>query len=214
MTDIQTHTHHGHYSMTGPVELPVETDSKIVKFIHYGFKFSHGRYSVLYLGDLQNSEKILVRISSNCQWAFYFGSQLCDCRWQIEEAKRQIVQEGKGLIIFAHDQNGKSISLEDHWLIYAEGQRKGHELVVDAYEQLGFREDYRQYDDIWDILRHYKVQSIRLMTNSPRREKYFRECGIKVSIEHLEQPMNEHLQQEYRSKKHKLGHYLRTPDID
>lgn len=215
MTNVQAHEHHGNYSVTGHIELPVAlSDGRIAKFMHDGFRFPQGRYSVLYVGDLQSSEDLLVRISSNCQWAFYFDSQLCDCRWQMEEAKKRIAQEGKGLIVFAHDQNGKGIPLEDHWLIYAEGQRRGIELVVDAYEQLGFREDYREYDEVITILQHYDVQSIRLLTNNPRRKDFFEERGIGISLESLEQPINENLKQEYRSKKRKLGHLLKVPDSD
>lgn len=213
MTEIRTHCHYGNYSVVGPVRLPLAFgNGRVAEFLHDGFRFPHGRYSALYVGNLQSSENLLVRISSNCQWAFYFDSQLCDCRWQMEEAKKKIVQEGKGLVIFAHDQNGKGIPLEDHWLIYAEGQRQGQELVVDAYKQLGFREDYRDYDDVVRILQHYGIKSIRLLTNNPRRKQFFEDRGIVISLESLEQPINEHLKQEYRSKKCKLGHLLKVPD--
>ncbi len=215
MTNIETHKHYGNYSVTGSVELPLDLgDGRIVKFTHEGFRFPSGRYSAIRRGDLRDSSSLLTRIESNCQWAFYFDSQLCDCRWQMEEAKRKIFQEGRGLIIFAHDQNGKGIPLEDHWLIYAEGQRRGLELVVDAYEQLGFREDYRDYNDMITILQHYQIKSVRLLTNNPRKIKAFDSSGITASVESLEQPINEHLKQEYLSKKHKLGHLLKVPDSD
>jgi len=211
MIEVTTFRNYGNYSVTGPVKLPVAlVDKRVVEFTHEGFRFPTGKYSALYLGDIKDPNNLLVRVSSNCQWAFYFGSQLCDCSWQMEEAKRRIAEGGKGLIIFAHDQNGKGITLEDHWLIYAEGQRRGLELVVDAYEQLGFREDYRDYKDIVNILRHYVVRNIRLLTNSPRRIKSFENTGIGVEVENLEQPITHHLKQEYRSKKHKLGHLLRV----
>ena len=212
---IQTVKHYGHYSVVGPVKLPLAlVDGRVAEFIHDGFKFPSGRYSVIYQGTIRDSDKLLVRITSNCQWAFYFDSQYCDCRWQNEEAKRRINEEGRGLIIFAHDQNGKGVPLEDHWLIYAEGQKRGLELVVDAYEQLGFREDYRDYRDIIKVLQHYGIKSVRLLTNSPRKKKAFDGSGIKVTVENFEQPINPHLKQEYRSKKHKLGHWLKVPDLD
>lgn len=128
----------------------------------------------IYRGDIQNSDNLLVRVSSNCQWAFYFESNYCDCKWQMEEAKRRVVEEGQGLIIFAHDQHGKGVPIEDHWKIYAEGQRRGLELVVDAYEQIGFREYYREYDDVMGILQHYGVRSVRLLTNNPNRRNFLK----------------------------------------
>jgi|SRR3989344_942847 len=204
---------YGHYSVTGPVKLPISLiDEKVQEFIHEGFKFPSGRYSALYLGGIKNSKDLLVRISSNCQWAFYFGSLLCDCKWQLEESKRRISDENLGLIIFAHDQNGKGVSIENHWKIYSEGQKRGLELVVDAYKQLGFQEDYRNYDDIVDVLKHYKVENIRLLTNNPNRIRFLKKKGFSVKIENLEQPINPYLKQEYRSKKWKLKHLLKISD--
>ena len=212
---IQTVKHYGHYSVTGPVTLPLElTNGTTTEFIHDGFKFPSGRYSSIYLGNIRNSSDLLVRFESNCQWAFYFGSKYCDCKWQMEEAKKRIKEDGKGLIIFAHDQNGKGIPLEDHWLIYAEGQRRGLELVVDAYQQLGFREDYRNYNDAVEIVKHYGLSSIRLLTNNPRKIQAFEDCGIKVTPENVEQSIHPHLKAEYKAKKGKLMHMLKVPDSD
>ena len=211
---IETVKQHGHYSVIGPVILPLSVGDKVVNFTHDGFRFPTGRYSAIYRGDIQNSDNLLVRVSSNCQWAFYFESNYCDCKWQMEEAKRRIAEKGHGLIVFAHDQNGKGVPIEDHWKIYSEGQKRGLELVVDAYEQIGFKEDYREYLDVIDILRHYGIRSIKLLTNNPSRRKIFEKLGIVISIEELEQPINEHLKQEYRAKKHKLGHLLKVPDSD
>lgn len=199
------------YKVIGPTILPLHlSNGQIADFVQEGFVFELGkRYSALRYGNITGEKKLLARISSNCQWAFYFDSQLCDCRWQLEESKRRIVEEGKGLLIFAHDQNGKGVSLEDHWLIYSEGQRRGLELVVDAYESLGFKEDYREYEDIITILRHYEIETIRLLTNNPHRKEFLVDKGILVAIESLEEPLHPHLKSEYHAKKHKLGHWLR-----
>ncbi len=204
----------GHYSVTGPVKLPIAlADGTLTEFTHDGFSFSGHCYGASYLGDLQEAEDLLLRVSSNCQWAFPWNSQLCDCRWQLEQAQLKVRDKMRGLVIFAHDQHGKGVTIEDHWRIYAEGQRRGRELVVDSYKQLGFKEDYRGYQDVFDILKHYRISSIRLMTNSPRREEVFKQGGIHVTaIEPLEQPIHDPLKSEYAAKKHKLGHYLRVPD--
>ena len=50
------------------------------------------------------------------------------------------------------------------------------------------------------------------MTNNPNRKNFFEKHGIKVTAESLEQPINEHLKEEYRSKKFKLEHTLKVPD--
>ena len=215
MTNVQTVQHYGSYSVIGPTKLHLSlVDGTVAEFTHEGFRFPGGRYSALYRGEIRNYSDLLLRIESNCQWAFYFDSTLCDCRWQMEEAKRRINEEGKGLIVFAHDQNGKGLPLEDHWTIYAEGQRRGLELVVDAYTQLGFKEDYRDYRDAVEILKHYGIPSVRLLTNNPNKSKAFNGSGISVYVENLEQPIHDKLKPEYRAKKHKLNHSLRVPDAD
>lgn len=209
---IETVKQYGHYSVTGPVKLPLSIGEQVVNFTHDGFRFPTGRYGAIYIGNIKNSSGILMRVESHCQWAFYYGSMLCDCKWQMEEAKRRIVKEGQGLIIFALDQNGKGIPFEDHWLVYAEGQRRGLELVVDAYQKLGFREDYRDYRDVIDIAKHYGLKEVRLLTNNPRKISAFENAGIKVLVRNLEQPINDYLKPEYLPKKRKLGHLLKVPD--
>jgi len=210
--EIETIKQYGHYSVTGPVVLPLTVENKISNFIHEGFNFSDRLYGVVYKKRDEEFTDILVRICSNCQWAFYYGSTYCDCQWQMDEAKKRIDREDKGIIIFAHNHHGKGVGIVDHWKVYSEGQRRGIELVVDAYKQLGFREDSREYRDILDILAHYEIKSMRLMTNAPKRKDYFEKNGIKVKIESLEQPIHTHLKEEYRSKKFKLGHILKVPD--
>lgn len=214
LNEIPSVQQFGHYSVTGPVKLPIKlADGTSAEFTHDGFKFPGGRYGASYLGDIRGADDLLLRVSSNCQWAFYWNSQLCDCRWQLEQAQLKVRDKKRGLIIFAHDHHGKGVPIEDHWRIYAEGQRRDLELVVDAYEQLGFSEDYRRYQEITDILKHYGVSGIRLMTNSPRRKKAFELGGIRVTaLEPLEQPIHDPLKPEYRAKKHKLRHFLQVPD--
>ncbi len=208
---IDTIREYGHYQVTGPTRLRVRVASiqYISSFIHEGFRFCGRRYSVLKKGKMLRQSNPYVRISSNCQWSFYFDNQYCDCRWQLEKAKELLHQEGKGLIIFAHDQHGKSVGIEDHWKIYAEGQRRGLELVVDSYKELGYKEDSREYEDVVEILHHYKIKEFRLLTNSPRRTTFFLGKGFTVQRVGLQQPLHDFLFEEYSAKKHKLGHLLR-----
>jgi GTP cyclohydrolase II len=93
-------------------------------------------------------------------------------------------------------------------LIYAEGQRRGLELVVDAYEQLGFREDYRNYDDIVEILRDFRVQHLRLLTNNPRKMDALDQAGMNIERVRLVAPTSPHNREELSVKATKLGHLL------
>lgn len=208
---ITTIRQFGNYSVIGKTKLALKLSEsrEVAEFTHEGFKFGQKtHYSTLYRGDIKGKKDLLVRISSNCQWSFYFDNQFCDCRWQLEKAKQLIVEEGVGLIIFAHDEHGKGIGLEDHWKIYAEGQARGRDLVVDIYQELGYREDYREYDDIVEILKYYRLTDIRLLTNSSKRIEALEKQGLKIKRIRCEAPLNPHLQAEYRAKKDKLGHNL------
>jgi len=93
-------------------------------------------------------------------------------------------------------------------LIYAEGQRQGFELVVDAYEQFGFKEDYRNYDDIVKILKDVGIGRLSLLTNSPRKLDALEEAGFNVERMPLIAPTSAHNRQELSVKASKLGHLL------
>lgn len=207
---IRTVHQFGRYELIGPAKLPLKiSNGKISKFSIWYFAFPGGQYAALVKGNPAKAKKPLVRVESVCIWAHLFGSQYCDCGWQLEEAKKRLVEEGKGLIIFAFEQHGKAVGLRNHFLVYAEGQRMGHELVVDAYTSLGFDEDYRKsYGDIADILRHFKIKNIRLMSNNPKRIALLKKTGISVERISHEVPLNVHNKTEMITKKVKLRHLL------
>ena len=210
MEEIKTVHQFGRYELIGPVKLPLEiSDGKTGEFSIWYFSFPGGQYAALAKGEIKKPDDILVRIESACIWAHLFDSQYCDCGWQLEEAKRRINDEGRGLIIFAFDQHGKLVGLRNHFLVYAEGQRRKHELVVDAYTSLGFDEDYRKhYGDVADILRHFGLKNIRLMSNNPKRIALLKKAGISIERVPHEVPLNTYNKTEMVSKKVKLGHLL------
>ena len=211
MEEIKTVHQLGRYELIGPVKLPLKlSDGKISEFSIWYFSFPKGQYAALVKGDIRGAKSPLIRIESVCIWAHLFDSQYCDCGWQLEEAKRRIDEEGTGLIIFAFDQHGKSVGLRNHFIVYAEGQRRGHELVVDAYTSLGFDEDYRKdYQDVADIMRHFGVNNIRLMSNNPKRIDFIKKLGIEVNRVPLETPLNSCNKLEMTTKKAKLCHLLK-----
>lgn len=209
---IKTVEQHGRYELIGPVQLPLRLpDGKVTeKFSIWYFDFPGGKYAALTMGNLSKVKIPLARIESICIWGHLFDSQYCDCEWQLGEAKRRITDEGSGIIIFAFDQHGKSVGLRNHFLVYAEGKRRGHEYVVDAYKSLGFDIDYRtHYSDIADILRHFGITKIRLMTNNPQRMDLLRKSGISIKRIPLEMPLTKWNKEELVTKKVKVGHLLR-----
>ena len=63
----------------------------------------------LVLGDLTEGDP-LVRIHSQCFTGEVLGSLRCDCNEQLEIAMRAIAAEGRGLVIYEH-QEGRGIGL-------------------------------------------------------------------------------------------------------
>jgi GTP cyclohydrolase II len=119
----------------------------------------------------------LIRIHSECLTGDVFHSLRCDCRPQLELALDQIVAEGRGLLIYEH-QEGRGIGLLNKLRAY-ELQDEGLD-TVQANEQLGFEADLRDYALPAAILRYFKISEVRLLSNNPEKVAALEKAGIKV----------------------------------
>lgn len=133
---------------------------------------------VLKLGDLSPAlGPSLVRIHSQCLTGDVFHSLRCDCRSQLELALDQIVAEGRGLLIYEH-QEGRGIGLLNKLRAY-ELQDEGRD-TVEANEELGFAADLRDYALPAAILQYFQVTEVRLLSNNPDKVNALERAGIKV----------------------------------
>jgi GTP cyclohydrolase II len=130
------------------------------------------------VNDLKDAPPPLLRIHSQCLTGDVFHSLRCDCRAQLEIALREISGEGRGLIIYEH-QEGRGIGLMNKLRAY-ELQDQGAD-TVEANEQLGFESDLRSYLLPGAILRHLGIPSVRLMSNNPGKVKALEDAGIVVA---------------------------------
>src|ERR1700726_641978 len=177
------------------------------------FGFS-GEYSgqaeecvVLRMGDVASAvEPPLVRIHSQCLTGDVFHSLRCDCRSQLELALNLIAEEGRGLLIYEH-QEGRGIGLLNKLRAYE--LQDGGADTVEANEQLGFEADLRDYRMPADILRYFKIKSVRLLSNNPDKIAALERAGIRVAerIPCIVAP-HESTEGYLRTKKQKLGHLL------
>lgn len=183
--------------------------SRFGLFRIYGFE---GRYAsiveesvVLVMGDLEGPPP-LVRIHSQCLTGDVFHSLRCDCRAQLELALQMIGSEGRGMIVYEH-QEGRGIGLMNKLRAY-ELQDHGAD-TVEANERLGFKADLRDYSMPAAILRHFKLREIRLMSNNPDKVRAVERAGIAVAeLVPCKIEPGATFEEYLKTKKEKLGHLL------
>src|SRR5438105_7279039 len=165
----------------------------------------------LVLGDLTVGAP-LVRIHSQCFTGEVLGSLRCDCNDQLEIAMRAIAEEGRGLVIYEH-QEGRGIGLMAKLQAYAL-QDAGLD-TVDANHALGFRADCRDYGLPAAILHELRVSRVRLVSNNPHQSRALSDAGIEVVAQiSCEAAPTPHSLAYLRAKKEKMGHVLRLGPHD
>jgi GTP cyclohydrolase II len=160
---------------------------------------------VLKMGDLDGPAP-LVRIHSQCLTGDVFHSLRCDCRAQLEIALKSIAQEGRGLLIYEH-QEGRGIGLANKLRAY-QLQDQGAD-TVEANEQLGFESDLRSYELPGAILRFFGLKEIRLLSNNPEKVAAAENAGVRV-VERVPclADVLDTREAYLRTKKEKMGHLL------
>jgi GTP cyclohydrolase II len=146
----------------------------------------------------------LIRIHTECLTGDVFHSLRCDCRSQLELALDQIVAEGRGLLIYEH-QEGRGIGLLNKLRAY-ELQDEGLD-TVQANEQLGFKADLRDYALPAAILRYFNIRQVRLLSNNPEKVAALENAGIEV-VERapIIAPPLATTAEYLRTKRDKMGH--------
>ena len=158
----------------------------------------------LVLGDLTDGAP-LVRIHSQCFTGEVLGSLRCDCNDQLEIAMRAIAAEGRGLVIYEH-QEGRGIGLMAKLRAY-ELQDAGLD-TVDANHALGFEADCRDFSLPAAILHELGIERVRLLSNNPHKSRALSAAGIAVSQVPCEVAPTLYSLSYLRAKKEKMGHHL------
>ncbi|HEV2444866.1 MAG TPA: GTP cyclohydrolase II [Candidatus Sulfopaludibacter sp.] len=161
---------------------------------------------VLEMGDLDRGSPPLVRIHSQCLTGDVFHSLRCDCRAQLEIALKSIAGEGRGLLIYEH-QEGRGIGLLNKLRAY-ELQDQGAD-TVEANERLGFDSDLRSYALPGAILRFFGLTAVRLLSNNPEKVEAVESAGIRV-VERVPclADVLDTRKAYLRTKRDKMGHLL------
>lgn len=159
------------------------------------------------LGEIDPDDPILLRVHSRCLTGDVFGSQRCDCGPQLAAAMDQISAEGRGLVLYITDHEGRGIGLVDKLRAY-NLQDEGMD-TVEANVALHQPADSRDYGIGNQILADLGVRRMRLLTNNPRKLVAVEGFGLEVTEQvPIRITPNHHNERYLRTKREKLGHLL------
>ena len=156
--------------------------------------------------NLLSQSSPLLRVHSECFTGDILHSLRCDCGDQLNMALTRIEEEGSGIVVYLK-QEGRGIGLMNKVRAY-KLQDQGLD-TVEANVKLGFAADLRDYTMASQILKFFKIDSARLMTNNPQKFKALQDLGAKNLMRESHQTSPHKTNMNYlMTKKNKLGHWL------
>ncbi len=185
--------------------LPTEVGE--FKIAGYRSRTNEEVFVVLFKGEMLREVPTLVRIHSQCLTGDVFGSIKCDCGRQLHRAMQLIEEEGRGAIVYQH-QEGRGIGIINKLRAYAL-QDEGAD-TVEANERLGLAVDSREYRQCAEVLFDMGLCKVRLLSNNPLKIRALEEAGLEV-VERvpIEVETQESAGHYLRTKKEKMGHLLK-----
>lgn len=138
--------------------------------------------SVLVYGDFANADSAIIRMHSICHTGDIFGSQRCDCGYQLHESMKMIADHGCGAIFYLANHEGRGIGLFSKSLAYIL-QEEGYD-TVEANNALGFEDDVRNYGEAITVLEALRSKPVTLITNNPKKLEALKSHGL-LAHDHL-----------------------------
>jgi GTP cyclohydrolase II len=156
---------------------------------------------------INGKKDIPLRVHDACATSELFDSLKCDCKLQLDLAKKYIAEHG-GMLIYLN-QEGRGIGLGNKMAAYHLQQTRGLDTVA-ANRALGLPDDVREYDAVRDILNSFRIESIKLITNNPRKVDGLKQLGITVSgtIPCIVKPQSPQMLFYMQTKAAQMGHSI------
>ena len=175
------------------------------EFTISAFEEANGKdHIALTIGDIQKEDVVMCRVHSECLTGDALHSLRCDCGPQLQAALEMLAQNKSGILLYLR-QEGRGIGLVNKIRAYAL-QDQGHD-TVEANELLGFPADLREYNICLDILQHFNITSVNLITNNPKKVEALEEVGITVvKRTSIHEGVNEKNKNYLDTKRDKMGH--------
>lgn len=194
--------------MATEFELETTTiETKFGNFIFHCFSWGpHEEDNILVLESKTTKSTPLVRIQSACYTAEIFRSLDCDCHAQLSKSQQLIAEEGGYLVYMLCDGRGAGL------LNKVRGLELGRLYGMDtseAYRHLNIEQDPRSYLRVSEILHHFELEEISLLTNNPRKLDAIIDSGIKVTRHPLEIESTTTSAPYLKTKALKMGHMLK-----
>ncbi len=161
----------------GEAEMPTEFGA--FRMIAYQSDIDPEIHLALVMGEVAGKTPVLVRVHSHCVMGDVFASSGCDCHAIIRKSMEKIGQEGRGVLLYLH-QTGRGFQLdklrEGGVRLVAHGRQFTEKIKPAQSQRIQHESGIGA-----QILSDLKLQSVRLLTNHPRRVVALEAYGIRIA---------------------------------
>ncbi|MEX3616927.1 hypothetical protein [Paenibacillus glucanolyticus] len=172
-------------------------------------EFDNHREQSEHLALVKGEEKgwkgqVYYRLNSACLTSEVFNCERCDCKWQLDKAMEVIAKEGRGIITYHSNHEGRGFGLAAKLLSY-EMMDTGVSSS-DSYIMMGLgTEDRRDYRAAIEILNYFNVEEVLLLGNNKKKLQALEYSGVRVSGRYS---------LIYDGEKYAIHHYLNKKAVD